>query len=295
MDPLTLAAIYGGTKLLGAGADYFGGKKAIRDQQRAVAQMLAAQEAGFQDVQSMYQPYTEAGQYGLDELVSGEQAGAFDFQMPDFQFQGTVEDYLSPAMDFERKQLEHSLAARRATTGGLNSGAAEKELAEYMANLGRQGYGEAYGRMTGDRAQSYQEFMNQQNAIRQNIADKYNRFQNLSGMGERATGTMANARMGLAGARGDAAMSRGQLGAQRSALPFQMASGLAGAAGDAAALYGGLSSTSPVAPQGVAQAQGMMTQGAPLSMEEKAKLTMQGMNPGLMSGGSLSGLYSGGR
>jgi hypothetical protein len=202
---------------------YMGGRQGIDAQKRATDAALRAQEAGYADVSAMQDPYRSVGIGALGQIE-----GMQDLQAPgEFDASGyDVNAYLDPSMQFQRKQMERSVAASAAARGGLLSGAAAKELQDRGAQLAQTDYGNAYNRMSNDRNFAYQNFSNKFQMARQANSDRLQRLQGLMQSGQNATNVLSNARMGLADDTGNALLMRGQLSAQQSGLASGIQSNL---------------------------------------------------------------------
>jgi hypothetical protein len=119
-----------------------------------------------------YQQYGGAGRSALEELLTGSGAGQFD--TPDFNYTGNVDDFMSPAVDFMRKQGVASRDASAASRGGIFNSGYEKQLEEFGQGLGSQEYGNAFERLTTDKNQQlakYNSVLDQSRQARQQRID----------------------------------------------------------------------------------------------------------------------------
>lgn len=148
-------------------ANYFTGHKdaeaaesAAAAQEEAAQQALALQREMWEQQRADQQPWMQAGQATLADLLRQMQGGGFDNRTdpsqlandPGFQFR----------MAEGQKALERSAAAR----GGLRSGATLKSLARYSQGVASD------------------EFNNAWNRTETSNANRYNRLANLAGVGQ---------------------------------------------------------------------------------------------------------------
>lgn len=222
-------AVPGGQSLLG-------GYRAAEAQSRANRRSLAAQEQAFGDVSGMLSPYASVGIGALGEIQ-----GMQDLQAPsDFRFDGTVQQYLDPSMQFQQQQMNRGIEASAAARGGLLSGAAAKELQQRGAQLAQTDYGNAFNRMQTDRNFAYGAYQNKFQMARQANSDRLSRLQGLLNTGYGAQVGIANARQGFANDQSGAALQQGNIAANRTQLAGQFQNNLQQMATEAAmAAYGG--------------------------------------------------------
>tara|TARA_R110001592_G_scaffold2261_2_gene13770 strand:+ start:1160 stop:1939 length:780 start_codon:yes stop_codon:yes gene_type:complete len=66
-------------------------------------------------------------------------------------YKKTIQDFLSPAVDYQVQQATNAIQGGAAASGSLLSGAAQKEIADRAQQIGQQEYGAAFDRMNTDR------------------------------------------------------------------------------------------------------------------------------------------------
>ena len=217
MDPLTVAGIGAGANVLGSLLGGFGAQSAQEADARLRKQLLERQiqeqRQAFADVAPSFDPYMRQGEMGLRGLETlGRTQEDYDYTPSQFEYQGQVQDFLDPSMEFQQEQMQRALEASGASAGNLLSGGALKELQNRSAQLAQTDYGNAYNRMQNDKRFAYGQFMDYANAKRMANADAFNRRMNVAqqqiGQGQFGTSGRANARMGVASNIGE------QIGAQ---------------------------------------------------------------------------------
>lgn len=197
------ALVPGGGQLL----TYWGGQEANQAQREALDQALAAQKAGTAEAQGYMDPYAQAGGRALSELANFQ-----DYQLPG-EFDGSrynVQDYLDPSMEFQRQQMERSVAAGAAARGGLLSGAAAKELQNRGAQLAQTDYQNSFQRMQTDKTFAYNQYINRFNQVRLQNQDRLARLQGMGQMGYNANASKANLATGLGTATAQNAIGMGE-------------------------------------------------------------------------------------
>jgi hypothetical protein len=160
-----------------------------RDQQRQARDFLLEGVDKSRDIyqqnydrnQGAYDPYIQGGQEAWQNLLGMQESmGVENFQRPemgDFQFDGQVEDYLNPYMDFALDQGNRNIEQSAVARGGLYSGDTMKDLQSHAIGLGQQNYGNAVNQMQTDKNFAYNQFLNKFNSTQQNINDRYAKMQ----------------------------------------------------------------------------------------------------------------------
>lgn len=186
-----------GSALIGGRA----AKGAAETQSAAADRAAELQNEQFQQTRQDYAPYREAGYNALANLqrTAGNVPGAFKFGAGDYQADPGYAFRLSEG----QKALDRSAAAR----GGLISGGALKAAQRFGQEMGSQEYQAAYNRaLTG-----YNTGVASENQL-------YNRQAALAGIGQTATGQVAQAGQNYANTAGNlmtggaAAQAAGQVG-----------------------------------------------------------------------------------
>lgn len=186
--------IAGGAALAGGVMSSNASKKAAKTQANAADNAADMQLQQYNQTRDDLKPYTEAGSYGLEQLLGGYKDGSLtrSFGMSDFQ--------QDPGYQFRQQQGMDGIQGSAAAGGGLLSGATLKALNSHNSDLASQEYNNAYTRFGND----------QQN--------RYARLTDLARMGQNSavqTGTMGQSAVGAAGANlmgGANAAAAGQIG-----------------------------------------------------------------------------------
>ena len=152
---------------------------------------LDAGQAGYDDVQGMFDPYSQAGLTALGQIQEGD----FTTDMGQFEYGKDVNEFLDPSMAFQQKQMQDAMEQSAVARGGLQSGGFAKALQANSAQLAQTDYGNAYNRMNQDKATSYQQFRDQFASRRANNQQRFSQLQGLNQMGFDANRGMSNARM----------------------------------------------------------------------------------------------------
>ena len=176
-------------------------KGAAKTQSAAADRAAELQNEQFQQTRQDYAPYREAGYNALAELqrTAGNVPGAFKFGAGDYQ--------ADPGYAFRLSEGQKALDRQAAARGGLISGGALKAAQRYGQEMGSQEFGNAYNRAL----TSYNTDVARENQL-------YNRQAALAGIGQTATGQVAQAGQNYANTAGNlitggaAAQAAGQVG-----------------------------------------------------------------------------------
>jgi len=214
-----------------------------RIQRQALEQAQQGYGQAYQDVAGMYDPYSQAGTTALSSLVGGD----FSTPVGQFEFQGDVSQYLDPSMAYQQEQASRALQQSALGQGNLLSGGTAKALQVQAQQMAQQDYANAFNRMQQDKSFAYRQFADDFTRRQQENALRMQRLQSLAGMGQSATGAMANARMGaqegMASLAGDLGQARAleQTGAEQARLQtFQHATDPNRIGGVVGSIFGGL-------------------------------------------------------
>jgi hypothetical protein len=176
-------------------------KSAASTQSAAADRAAELQNEQFQQTRQDYAPYREAGYNALANLqrTAGNVPGAFKFGAGDYQ--------ADPGYAFRLSEGQKALDRQAAARGGLISGGALKAAQRYGQEMGSQEFQNAYNRaFTG-----YGTEVARENQL-------YNRQAALAGIGQTATGQVAQAGQNYANTAGNlitggaAAQAAGQVG-----------------------------------------------------------------------------------
>ena len=242
-----------------AGAQALGGmyaanqqRIAAQDQLRAARRAQGAVTDAYGQATGYQQPYLQAGQQGLGQMMNGNYDVAIpgQAQMPGpYQAQTfNYDQYTDPGTQYRMQQGQQAVQTGAAGQGSGLSGATLKALAKFGQNLGSQEYGAAYGRYSQDQARNlagYQTNLGRANDIWGQQKDiygmgaeqaqrRYGRAADLGNMGQQAAGNLSdlasNYGSNLAGLYG----TQGQIQAGgRVAAANSLQQGLGGAANTA--------------------------------------------------------------
>ena len=176
-------------------------KSAASTQSAAADRAAELQNEQFQQTRQDYAPYREAGYNALANLqrTAGNVPGAFKFGAGDYQ--------ADPGYAFRLSEGQKALDRQAAARGGLISGGALRAAQRYGQEMGSQEFQNAYNRaFTG-----YGTEVARENQL-------YNRQAALAGIGQTATGQVAQAGQNYANTAGNlitggaAAQAAGQVG-----------------------------------------------------------------------------------
>lgn len=196
IDPLTLSA---GSAILGAGLNLYGANQ----QSNAMKAQIAANNKLRQqlrgdlkdvygtaqsDVTSLYDPYTNLAQTGVNQMQQD-----YSVDPVNFQYNGQVSDFLDPNIDYAIDQGNRAIESGAAASGSLLSGAAQKALQKNAMDIGNQSWSDAYSRMKQDEADKYNQATNQYNQRVQQATQKYSQAGDITQLGMGAIGNQADA------------------------------------------------------------------------------------------------------
>jgi hypothetical protein len=156
----------------------------------------------------------------FDPLSYGNLTQGYD---PQFSAPTGVTEQNDPGFQFRLQQGQQALERSAAARGGLLTGGAGKDLANYEQGLASQEYQGTYNR-------ALQTYNTNQNTFYQNQNNLYNRLMGISGAGQNAAGQLTNANTASAGQIGNIDMtSAGQVGQDLTNAGTARASGIVGA------------------------------------------------------------------
>ena len=203
----------------GAAISSSGAQSAAKTQAQASQHATDVQQAEFQQIQGLEQPFVQAGTTTLAQLLSGIGAGGGNNSGTGaLNAPFTAADYQqSPGYNFQFQQGEQAILDAQSATGGVNSGNTLKELTSYGQGVANQDYWQAY--------QAYVNAQNQKfSQLDTVVASGQNAVADLSAAGQNTANNVSNNIIGSGNA--------------------QAASQVAGANAASSAVTGGLSSLS---------------------------------------------------
>lgn len=220
MEPLTLGLILAGANAGAQGLQGLGQYLASRQQMKAADKAVGTVQDYYKQGLGYQQPYYQAGQTGLNQLLAGQ---GYDTAVPTYDPGQVPGPYQAEQFNFQADpsyafRRQEGIAAGQAGAAGAGtglSGATLKALARYGSNLASQEYGNAFDRYMRGRGQGLSEY--QTNLGRaQDIRDtgwgaqkdiykmgseqamnRYNRAAGLAGLGEAAASRMGTMATGL--------------------------------------------------------------------------------------------------
>jgi hypothetical protein len=180
------AAVLGGPAGAMAAGPLMGGmgqERAINhasEMQNSAAQYsIDQQKQQYDQTRADQKPWYDAGTRALSDMAN-----------PDFQRDFTQSDFQTdPGYQFRMQQGQKALERSAAARGGLQSGGTMKAVSRYGQDFASNEYQNAYTRFNADRDR------------------RYGRLSSLAGMGQTASGTMANAGAHYADNVGNISMS----------------------------------------------------------------------------------------
>jgi hypothetical protein len=198
---------------------------------RAQKQQQGYLDRSYDEASDLYRPIQQQGMEGFNQLASGVLSGEFARpDMPEFQYDKTAMDFLDPSRAFQQAELLRGLEGSQAFGGKLKSGASMEALQDRFQDRAMTDYSNAYGRMTGDRDFSYQDYTNQFNNTVNQVNDRYNKLSKLASAGTSATGDLASLRMGQGRSQAQTAGAIGDVNAQMSQVPYMNLQNIVGGA-----------------------------------------------------------------
>lgn len=164
-----VAAVAIGSAVVGAAGSAFAASKAA-DAQKSAARTAANTELQmFERTAEMQAPWREAGEGALKDLTAGTTAGGDymrDFTAADFQ--------RDPGYQFRMDEGMRGVEASAAARGGALSGGALKDISRFGQDFASGEFSNAYNRFNADRDR------------------RFGRLAELAGIGQTATGQIAN-------------------------------------------------------------------------------------------------------
>ena len=149
----TTAAILG-SAIIGAGGSFLAGreqskaaKNAANAQTSANKDNIAYQERIFEQQRADQEPWREAGELALDQILAGIKDGSFD--PSNFVFE---ED---PGYQFRKAEGQKALDRRQLAGGNFMSGQGIKESERYNQNFASDEYDRAYARAAGAKTTNF--------------------------------------------------------------------------------------------------------------------------------------------
>jgi len=169
-------------------------RKAAAAQRRAAEKGVLEQRAAYTDIGGLLDPYSQAGQMSMQQLL-----GMNSPTLGDFEYGGTVDQFMAPDVAMQQQAGREAIGQGFGARGALNTSAALNAMQRNAAQIQAQAYSDAYQRQQADKANAYEQYLNKFRSAYQASADRRATLSDVMGQGYGATGTLANARLGTAG------------------------------------------------------------------------------------------------
>jgi len=200
--------------IVGGVGEYF----ASEEDEKAAREIARKQEEGlrlgrgeyedaYKDVSSFYNPYMERGELASQQYADRD----FSYMPGEFEYSQTIGDFLDPSMNFQMEQAMRPIESSAAAGGSLGSGATLKALQDRGQQVANMNYGQAFDRMNQDKSFTYNQYLNNANMKRQQLADQANQLLNIGDRGYNATQNLAGARDALGTRSADTYMQAGNI------------------------------------------------------------------------------------
>jgi hypothetical protein len=185
--------------LIGAGTSLFSGIFGANKAKQAADQQVAEQERALQfqkdvygDTKANQQPFVQAGQSSIAQLMDAIKAGKYgpgSIATPAAFKAPTLEEARnSPGYQFTQEQGEQGIERGAAAAGGAFTGGTLKALAGFNTNLADSTYGDVFNRaLTG-----YNASLADYQARLQGQAQSFNQLTSIAGLGENAAANAGN-------------------------------------------------------------------------------------------------------
>lgn len=125
-----------------------------------------------------YQPLASLTGEGIQRMQ-----GDYTTQYTPYEFEGTVEDYLDPSIQYQQEAAQRGVSSGAAARGSALSGAAQKELAQTTQKIAEQGYGDAFRRMQQERQYGASQADKAYESALRNQQQRYAQAQDITGLG----------------------------------------------------------------------------------------------------------------
>ena len=143
-----------------------------------------------------YQPLAILTDEGIQRMQDD-----YTTQYTPYEFEGTVEDYLSPSIQYQQEAAQRGISSGAAARGSALSGAAQKELAQTTQKIAEQGYGDAFSRMQQDRQYGASQADKAYEAALRNQQQRYAQAQDITNLAlEGLSGQQQGRQYGTTGA-----------------------------------------------------------------------------------------------
>ena len=124
-----------------------------------------------------YQPLAILTDEGIQRMQDD-----YTTQYTPYEFEGTVEDYLDPSIQYQQEAAARGVSSGAAARGSALSGAAQKELAQTTQKIAEQGYGDAFRRMQQERQYGATQADKAYEAAVRNQAQRYAQAQDITNL-----------------------------------------------------------------------------------------------------------------
>lgn len=210
MDPITIAAIMGGSGVLGGLGNYFAGQDQAKANSSAIKYLTGLQsnindqtQGLVSDLNTAYSPYTAnaASDYGaLRNAITGANYQQYaPTESFDYDLNSAIDSFMNPNVDYLVDQATNAVENSAANAGNLFSGQTGKAIVQQAQDIAQKYRSEAQDLALQDRNFQYQNYQdtisNNRSAIDQANSLLNNSISNLgtlSSMGQNAVTGLAN-------------------------------------------------------------------------------------------------------
>ena len=190
--PVAMAGAGVVSNLLGANAQANSIEAQIAAQNRINQQLRRDLKGVYGDAErktvGAYAPYTDLAGQGIAGLQQD-----YSVNVPDFQYDKTVSDFLDPSIAYQQDQARRTIESGAAASNSLLSGAAQKALSDRAQQIGEQGFADAYQRMIADRNFQYGKGKDTYQMKVEEAKRKYGQYGDLANIGLGAVDKTARA------------------------------------------------------------------------------------------------------
>jgi hypothetical protein len=177
---LTVGLISAGGSIVSGLLGKSAATKAAEAQQQSAADALNFQKQVYSDQKANQQPYVQAGQSSIGQLMKGLSDGTFG-NLPAFKAPTAEEARATPGYQFTQDQGNLGIERGAAAAGGAFTGGTLKSLAGFNSGLADSTYNSTFSRALS----TYQALMSSQQ-------QSYNQLAGVASLGENAAANVGN-------------------------------------------------------------------------------------------------------
>jgi anti-sigma28 factor (negative regulator of flagellin synthesis) len=202
-----------GSALIGGSAQSSASETAANATSKANADNIAFQKWLYGDQKTQAQPWYTAGVDAVKQLQEAINNGTYNLdtsKLNQTTFDpNSVNPLSDPSFKFRMQQGVNALDMSAASKGRLQSGAQDKAITQYGQDFASQEYTNAYNRGLQTNNANNATNLNSWNAQSAELNNRYNRLAGLSGTGQTANNTIANAGQNMGSAVGQSTLNTG--------------------------------------------------------------------------------------